>query len=131
MRWSEKEEKLYYTGAGHEHLLIFRRKSGVCEVKETGGIALGMVPDVSKIIREEEIHLDAGDYVVLYSDGIIEAKNMAGEMFGLNRLKLAVEQYAAVSTPEGLFTNVLKDFGIFVGQQLQEDDMTLIALQKK
>lgn len=130
LRWNSVEQKLYYTGAGHEHILVYRASSGICEVKQTGGIALGMVPDISKIIKEEAIPFEKGDFVVLYSDGIIEAKNIEGQMFGLDRLKEAVEQYASTGTPEELFANITKDFGIFVGEQFQEDDITLIAVQK-
>ncbi len=130
LRWSHQEQKMYYTGAGHEHILIFHKKTGECEVKQTGGIALGMVPDITKIIREEQIPLEEGDFIVLYTDGIIEAKNMQGEMFGLNRLKRAVEQYAISSTPSDLFVNISKDFGYFVGDQIQVDDITLIAIQR-
>jgi serine phosphatase RsbU (regulator of sigma subunit) len=99
-------------------------------VRQTGGIALGMVPDIAKIVKEEAISLETGDIVVLYSDGIIEAKNMEGVMFGLPRLQAAVAQYAPTSTPEELFTNISKDFGIFGGEQIQEDDITLIVLQR-
>lgn len=131
LRWNAQEQKLYYTGAGHEHLIIFHKKQGVCEVRQTGGIALGMVPDISKIVKEEGIPLELGDFVVLYSDGIIEAKNIEGEMFGIKRLQNAVTQYASTSTPEELFTRISRDFGIFVGEQVQEDDITLIALQRQ
>lgn len=130
MRWNSQEQKLYYTGAGHEHILIFRKEDGKCKIRQTGGIALGMVPDISKIIREEAIALEQGDFVVLYSDGIIEAKNMQGEMFSLPRLKKAVEDYAPSASPEQLFTYISKDFGAFVGEQIQEDDITLIAIQR-
>lgn len=129
LRWNTREKKMYYTGAGHEHIMIYRKKEGKCDVRQTGGIALGMVPDVSKIAKEEPIPLEPGDFVVLYSDGIVEAKNIPGEMFGLNRLKVAVEQYAPTSTPEELFTNISKEFAVFVGDQIQEDDITLIAIQ--
>lgn len=130
LRWNHVEQKLYYTGGGHEHILIFHRKNNTCEVKQTGGIALGMVPDISKIVKEEQIPLDPGDYIVLYTDGIVEAKNMEGEMFGIGRLQKTVEKYAATSLPEELFTRVTKDFAEFVGEQTQEDDITLIAIQR-
>lgn len=130
LRWSGQENKMYYTGCGHEHILIYRKKGATCEVKQTGGIALGMVADVSKIIKEELIPLEPGDSVILYSDGIIEAKNMTGEMFGIDRLKKTVEQYASTATPEELFTNISKDFGVFVGEQVQADDITLIVVQR-
>lgn len=130
LRWNSDEKKMYYTGAGHEHILIFHRKDGVCEVKQTGGIALGMVPDITRIVKEEQIPFEIGDYIVLYSDGVAEAKNMQDEMFGVECLKKAVEQYASTSTPPELFTNISKDFGNFVGEQTQADDITLITIQR-
>lgn len=130
LRWNTEEQKLYYTGAGHEHILIYHKKDGSCEVKQTGGIALGMVPDVSRIVKEEQIPFETGDYLVLYSDGMVEAKNISGEMFGVKRLSEAVTQYGGTSTPDQLFANISKDFGLFVGEQMQEDDITLIALKR-
>lgn len=130
LRWNSRENKLYYTGAGHEHIMIYHKAQGVCEVKQTGGIALGMVPDVSKIVREEEISFMPGDCVVLYSDGIVEAKNMSGEMFGITRLKNSIEAYAGQSQPQDLFTQISRDLGAFVGNHIQEDDVTLIAVQR-
>lgn len=130
LRWNTDEQKLYYTGAGHEHILVYHKKDGSCEVRQTGGIALGMVPDVTRIVKEEQIMFEPGDYVVLYSDGIVEAKNIAGEMFGIKRLQDAITQYAGTSTPEQLFANISKDFALFVGDQVQEDDITLIALKR-
>lgn len=130
LRFNIQEQQLFYTGAGHEHILIFHKAEGVCEVKQTGGIALGMVPDIAKIVREEVIPLQKGDKVILYSDGIIEAKNMQGMMFGIQNLKLAIEKYAARCTPEELFTELSKEFGAFVGDQIQEDDITLIVLER-
>lgn len=131
MRWNLQEQKLYYTGAGHEHIIIFRKKQRLCEVKQTGGIALGMVADISRIVKEEQIPLEEGDMVVLYSDGIIEAKNIRGEQFGIERLRKAVEKYAPVSTPDELFARVSNDFGLFASEQMQDDDITLLAIQKK
>lgn len=131
LRWNVQEQKMYYTGAGHEHVLIYRKRDGVCEVRQTGGVALGMVPDISKIIKEDQIPMEKGDFIVLYSDGIIEAKNLQGEMFGVNRLKEAVEKYAGVSAPDELFSRISKDFAFFVGEQVQEDDITLIAMRRE
>lgn len=130
LRWDSQGKKMFFTGVGHEHILVFRKRDSKCEVKQTGGIALGMVPNISKIIKEEQIPLDTGDFIVLYSDGIIEAKNMSGEMYGLNRLKTTIEQYALTSTPEDLFVNISREFAGFTGEQIQTDDITLIALQR-
>ena len=121
---------MFFSGGGHEHIILFHKKDGTCEARQTGGIALGMVPDISRIVKEEQIPLETGDFVVLYSDGIIEAKNMEGEMFGLKRLQEAVTKYAGTASPEDLFIRISKDFAGFVGDAIQEDDITLIAIQK-
>lgn len=130
LRWNNDLQKMFYTGCGHEHIIIFHAVQKNCEVRKTGGIALGMVPDISKIIREEELVFEKNDVIVLYSDGIIEAKNMVGEMFGVDRLARLVEVHATLSTPEELFVNISKAFSEFVGEQTQLDDITLIIVKR-
>jgi len=128
-RWSHMEQKLTYVGAGHEHLVIYRAQTGKCEVRPTGGIALGMVPDNSKLIKELPVPLDVGDVVVLYSDGLTEGRNMAGEMYGLDRLVKAVERYAAEYGSDGIVHHVSLDYSRFVENHKQDDDVTLIAMK--
>lgn len=130
LRWKEDLQKMYYTGCGHEHIIVFHTAQKSTEIRKTGGIALGMVPDISKIIREEELPFEKNDVIVLYSDGIVEAKNMSGEMFGVERLGQLVNANAAVCTPEELFVTISKAFGEFVGDQIQLDDMTLIIVKR-
>ena len=47
---NHEKKKLTYVGAGHEHILVYRAYSGECEAILSGGVALGMVPDNSKVI---------------------------------------------------------------------------------
>jgi len=129
LRWNHPTQKMSYVGAGHEHLLVYRVAKGTCEVRMTGGIALGMVADNSKIIKEIELPLEKGDVIVLYTDGIAEARNMAGEMYGLERLKKAVELYAPQYASEGIVYHVARDFSRYVQEHVQEDDATLIAIR--
>lgn len=129
LRWNHTTQKMTYVGAGHEHLLVYRVNQGECEVKMTGGIALGMVPDNSKIVKELELPLEKGDIIILYTDGVTEARNMAGEMFGLERLKKAVEAYAPQYDADGIVFHVARDFSRFVQEHIQEDDVTLIAIK--
>ena len=57
--WDHKTKKLTYVGAGHEHILVYRAESGECEAIMSGGVAIGMVPDNSKIVSEnQELPLD-------------------------------------------------------------------------
>jgi serine phosphatase RsbU (regulator of sigma subunit) len=129
--WDEKTNKMTYVGAGHEHILIYRADTGQCESIVSGGIALGMLPDNSKVIKEKEIILNDGDFVVLYTDGITEAKNEKGELYGLSRLEKAVQEFAKQYGPEGVNSRIAKEVTVFMGEHPQEDDMTLIVIKKK
>ena len=128
-RWNFKERRLYYTGAGHEHIMIYRKQTNTCEVKQSGGIALGMLPDNSKIIKEQELPFGAGDCMVLYSDGIAEAQNTHGEMYGIKGLQQSIQAHAGAGNAYDLFTAISGDFTQFVEGQNQSDDMTLIVIK--
>ncbi len=129
LSWDHTTKKMSYVGAGHEHILVYRADSGICDVVLTGGVALGMVPDNSKVISEKELDLNDGDLVVLYSDGIIEARNPSGELFGLDRLKALVIEYAPQYSADGINYHVAKDTVAFMAGATQLDDMTLIVIK--
>ncbi len=129
LRWDFVNQKMTYVGCGHEHLLIYRINMGKCESKKAGGIALGMVPDNSKLIKEQDLELELGDVIILYSDGLTEGRNMSGEMYSLDRLIAAVERYAAEYGPDGIVNHVALDYSRFVQDHVQDDDVTLIAVR--
>lgn len=128
--WDDKSEKMTYVGAGHEHILVYRAGSGECEAILAGGVALGMVPDNSKLIKEQEIELEDDDTVVLYSDGITEARNAKGELYGLDRLKEALIEYAPQYSAEGINYHVARNVAEFSQGHPQSDDMTLIVIKR-
>ncbi len=130
LRWDEATQQLYYTGAGHEHILIYRAREGVCEAIVTGGIALGMIDDIAEVAEEKLINLQPEDIVVLYTDGIPEARNYMEELFELNRLKLAVAKYGPFGSADKMFNGIAEELRTFVGEEPQLDDITLIVLKK-
>ncbi len=130
LRWDIKEQKMYYTGAGHEHIIVYRAKSETVETIASGGIALGMIPDNSNILKETEIPMEIGDSVVLYTDGLTEAKNQTGEMYGLERMAESLKKHGYMPSSESIFDNVTKDFSNFVGEYVQVDDTTMIVMKK-
>ncbi|MEM7736757.1 MAG: SpoIIE family protein phosphatase, partial [Deinococcota bacterium] len=77
----------------HEHVLIIRG-NGTVEAIDTIdlGMPLGLEEDISHFIAEKMVHLDPGEGVVLFTDGITEAENDAREQFGLGRLITLIEQ---------------------------------------
>jgi len=128
LRWEHETQKLFFTGCGHEHILIYRAADQSCEVIKTGGIALGMITDCSKIIKEKEIMLQPNDTVILFTDGITEAHNTNGEMYGIERLQDAVQENGGKQSAEHIFSAISKAFSEYVGDGfVQDDDITLLV----
>lgn len=130
LKWNSLTKKMTYVGCGHEHLVIYRAKTGQVEATVSGGIALGMVADNSKIVKEKDVNLETGDVIVLYTDGITEARNMKGELFGLDRLKGLVALYGGQGDAQNIIQNIAKDFSRYVEEHVQEDDVTLVVVKK-
>lgn len=129
LSWDALKQKMTYVGAGHEYLFIYRKASGQVEKLKTGGIALGMIPDNSALVKEIDLELNVGDVVLLFSDGITEARNDADEMFGEDRLEQSFKDYAPQYESSGVMFHIAKDFAEFTGNHEQEDDMTMICIR--
>lgn len=129
LKWDHQNQKMSYVGAGHEHILIFKANTGKLESQVAGGVALGMVPDNSKLVKEKEIELEKDDIIILYTDGIIEAKNDKGEMYGMDKFKESIKRHAVQYGAAGISHHVSIDFSNFAGEAEQEDDITLIVMK--
>ena len=98
---------------------------GVTELRATG-MPLGAMPDMT--YEENEAYLDFGDSVLLHSDGLVEAHDPAGEMFGFPRLRKVVE---ISSGGEHIIDESLTKLREFAGSEWeQEDDITLVTLER-
>jgi sigma-B regulation protein RsbU (phosphoserine phosphatase) len=75
---------LVFAGA-HENILIFRAGAGAFESIRSNGASLGTTRDVRSVISQTTVQLDAGDLMVLFTDGVIQTRNEKGEAFGLER----------------------------------------------
>lgn len=131
LSWDKVNKKMTYVGAGHEKILIYRKATESTEEITSGGTALGMLPDISKTAKEIEIPLNTGDVIVLYSDGITETKGANGELFGVDRLKSCVTEYARQYAADGISHHISQEVSTFAGDESQLDDMTLIVIEKK
>jgi serine phosphatase RsbU (regulator of sigma subunit)/anti-sigma regulatory factor (Ser/Thr protein kinase) len=120
-----KSGRLVYANAGH-NLPCARHDGQVDELRARGmplGLMLGMFYD------EEEAVLAAGDDLLFYSDGLVEAHDPRGEMFGLPRLQRLARVHRSGGT--SLMSFVLAELAHFTGQNWeQEDDITLVTLQR-
>lgn len=130
LRWEHETQKLFYTGCGHEHILVYRSAMGSCDVIKTGGIALGMTPDISRIAQEKELALAPGDAAILFTDGVTEARNKTGEMFGVERLAKIITEHGNKASAEPIFSAVSREFAEFAGKDFEQaDDITLLVLK--
>jgi serine phosphatase RsbU (regulator of sigma subunit) len=115
--------RLRYANAGHN--LPYLAADGVTELRARG-MPLGAMPGMS--YEEGEAYLAPGESVLLHSDGLVEAHNQSGEMFGFPRLRRVVENSTA---GERLIEECLAELREFAGHDWeQEDDITLIALER-
>ena len=84
LRWSP-DGQLVFAG-GHEDMLVCRAAGGPCEVIPTEGAWVGSMRDASGCMPEASLHLEPGDLLLLYTDGVTEAPDADGELFGHDRL---------------------------------------------
>ena len=115
--------RLTYANAGHDLPYLWHR--GECEELRARGMPLGLMPKMS--YEEKEIVLEAGDAALFYSDGLVEAHDPEGEMFGFPRLRALVAERVEEMW---LVDLLLDELYSFVGEGWeQEDDITLLTLQ--
>lgn len=131
LRWHKPTKQMFFTGAGHEYLVHYKAKEEKCIVKKAGGIALGMISDVRQLVKEKKLDFEEGDVIVLYTDGLTEARDTSGEMFGLERLIKIIENTEKDLTSEEIYLTISSEFSKFIGNHVQEDDMTLIIIKNR
>jgi serine phosphatase RsbU (regulator of sigma subunit) len=116
---------LSYANAGHD-LPYRRRHGGECEELRARGMPLGLMPGMD--YEQKEIVLDAGEEALLYSDGLVEAHDPKGEMFGFPRLRELIARHGEETSLE---ETLLEELYSFTGEEWeQEDDITLLTLRR-
>jgi serine phosphatase RsbU (regulator of sigma subunit) len=116
---------LSYSNAGHD-LPYLHRLSGEAEELRATGMPLGLMPGMN--YEEKEIVFNAGEAALFYSDGLVEAHDPEGEMFGFPRLRALIAEHGE----EGYLGEFLmEELSSFVGEGWeQEDDITLLTLRR-
>jgi serine phosphatase RsbU (regulator of sigma subunit) len=117
-----KNGSLRYANAGHD--LPYLRQGGYCEELRARGMPLGVMPGMS--YEEGEASLKEEDSVLFYSDGLVEAHNSEGEMFGFPRLRALLAEHGEEGSLEDVLLEELYSF-VEEGWE-QEDDITLLTL---
>ncbi|MBI4232446.1 SpoIIE family protein phosphatase [Candidatus Peregrinibacteria bacterium] len=130
MHWDALAKQFTYASAGHEQIVHYRASGNLVELKPAGGVALGMLPDISKTLKVVPIDLKSGDHLVIYSDGIPECWKDEKENYGMERLKQASIKFANLATAEEIKNAILADVKSYAGSYKQMDDITIIVVKK-
>ncbi|MEG4058178.1 MULTISPECIES: SpoIIE family protein phosphatase [unclassified Microcoleus] len=115
----------------HEEMIVVRCNGSVERFDTMDlGFPIGLDADIAEFVAEKIVHLHSGDVVVLYTDGITEAKNMDKLLYGLDRLIEVIEINWQRSAGE-IRQAVIKDVRSHIGEQKVFDDITLLGLKQK
>ena len=120
-----ESKRMHYINAGHNPPALVRA-NGKVEMLEEGGTVLGLLPHVR--YSRAQVNLHKGDVLVLYTDGVAEATNAAGDMFGLEALARSVEAARPNATPESVLARIVADVREFSEGTPQGDDQTLVVI---
>ncbi|OWO95922.1 hypothetical protein B5E41_04405 [Rhizobium esperanzae] len=115
----------------HEEVVIVRANGEIQRVDTMDlGIPIGLDADISAFIKTREIAFEKGDLILLHTDGVTEAANDSGEMFGIERLcseALRLKGQSAEKVVSGIVATLMH----FIGSQKIYDDITLLAVRHR
>lgn len=120
--------KLISTNAGHENPIIYRKGGMFEEIVEKHGFVIGGMPGMKYV--EQEMTLNKGDKLFLYTDGLPEAMNADNQMFKIERAIKTLNKCKEKS-PEEILSSMSKEVNKFVGDAPQFDDLTMMCIEIK
>jgi len=123
--------QICHARAGHVPTLFHQEKSGESSYLEIDGLGLGILRNkqYEKHVEEKTFTYQDDDVLVLYTDGIIEAKNEKANQFGFERLRTLLEIYHDL-TPEEIQSKIIESLHGFVGGDgLIDDDYSIMVVK--
>jgi sigma-B regulation protein RsbU (phosphoserine phosphatase) len=124
---------LTYARAGHTPLIHRTTASPpVASLEAPSGMVVGLQLDglehrFEELLEERTVPLVDGDVFLLYTDGVSEAMNAEGDLFGEERLRELVEEHGDLGS-DGLRERIVRDVEAYVGAADRHDDMTMIVV---
>jgi serine phosphatase RsbU (regulator of sigma subunit)/predicted RNA-binding Zn-ribbon protein involved in translation (DUF1610 family) len=130
IKWSLDSNEFAYCGSGHGNLLVYRAKTNQVEVIFTGGTILGIMPDIREYYSEGIIHLEIGDSILMFTDGVTESLNTRGEQFEEEGLINSFQAHNR-KKPAEILDGIYKDIKNFsVNLTSQHDDITMLIIKR-
>ncbi len=127
-----EKQSLTFASAGHNPLIVWRKKTGTTQMLNPRGIALGLTGSTKyhSLIEETTIPFEEGDVFVFYTDGVSESMNTHQEIFGEERLKEIIAK-SAHNPPRLIQRSVVEAVSHFSGKAPQHDDFTMVVVKIK
>lgn len=121
-----RRRTLEFANAGHPFPYHFRRKTARAEAIETTAYPLGV--KLNARYATATIALEPGDAVIFYTDGVVEAQNARGTVFGYERLEQAVVRHGTAADAAAIQAGILSELARFTEGRAMDDDVTLVIL---
>jgi serine phosphatase RsbU (regulator of sigma subunit) len=129
--WDSQQKKFSYSSAGHEQIIHYRAKDKSVSLLSAGGMALGMLPDISQIVQEHDVDIAEGDFLVLYSDGIPEMWSDEKNMLGMSNFLEIIKTQDASKSAQEIHNLILERVDNFRGDYERKDDVTLMIVKRE
>ena len=125
-RFDQARKTLEYANGGHNPPLLIRAKNGGAMELEAGGPILGILPDPQ--YSNTVVALNPGDILTLFTDGVTEQENEAGDEFSTSRLK-EVLMSRETEPAAALVASITEAVSAFAGTKPQVDDLTVVVVK--
>jgi sigma-B regulation protein RsbU (phosphoserine phosphatase) len=126
VKYDTVNQWLTYSNAGHNQPLLYQSSEGNCLSLDAEGMIIGVKDNI--IFEDRSIMLDAGDILLLYTDGVTEASADNGELFGVERLAKILED-AHEEPLQSIIDRIYRDVISFSGEKPLSDDVSIVALR--
>lgn len=119
---------LQFASGGHNYPLLYRAATGTVEQLQARGLVLGIIPD--PIFEQQQVPMEPGDVLCLYTDGVTEAMDSHRRLFDEHRL-IEVLRRSHRLQPEQIIERIIDAVGNFSAGAPQMDDITLMVLKRE
>lgn len=126
LQYCPDHHNLCYSNAGHNNPLLWRERQQRIDLLDAEGLIFGIRQNVD--FEQKSVELEAGDILLLYTDGIIEAEDNNNEFFGVERLGKLLQECGDHS-PQEIIDRIMGQVRIFTGLRHFQDDITLVVMK--
>ncbi|TGK01593.1 GAF domain-containing protein [Leptospira langatensis] len=129
IHWDRNENRFTFSGGGQGSILIYRKKEDKIQEIPTGGVVLGIEPEIESFENQGEFSLEPGDFFLMFTDGVWEAMDPNEGLFEMERLNECIYAGKKDSFPT-LLDSIVNRIKHFTGEREQTDDITLIGIKR-